>query len=101
MLLSRAVAACAVLAGSSDRLPLASFLVSIGEGVETNLMSTGEEGADFDLYSCSQKLVRSETGRRLPDLLCLGGSADAGLVPYMGEGVKEWRWNLAEVPGGW
>ncbi len=100
MLLSSAVAACAVLAGSLDRLPLASFLVSIGEGVETNLMRTGEEGADFDLYNCSQKLVRSETGSRLPDRLCLGGSADAGLVPYMGEGVKDWRWSPAEMPVG-
>jgi hypothetical protein len=71
---------------SSDRLPLAVRLVSItftGEGVDVNLVRIGEDGADFDLYNCSQKLVRSGTGRRLPDRRCLGGSADSGLEPNM------------------
>ncbi len=83
MLLSNAVAACVVLALSSVLFPLAVFLVSIGEGVVANLVRMGEEGADLDLYRCSQKLVRSDTGRRLPERFCLGGSAESGLVPYM------------------
>ncbi len=48
MLLSSAVAACVVLASSSDRLPLAVFRVSIGEGVLTNLTRTGDEGTDLE-----------------------------------------------------
>ncbi len=90
MLSSSTVAACAVLLWSSDRLALAVLLVSItftGDGVDVNLVRIGEDGADFDLYSCSQKLVRSDTGNRLPDRRCLGGSADCGLDPNM-----EGRW---------
>ncbi len=52
MLLSRVVAACVALLWSSDLLPLAVLLVSItltGEGVEVNLVRTGEDGADLDL----------------------------------------------------
>ncbi len=86
MLLSNVVAACVALLWSSDRLALAVRLVSItftGDGVDVNLVRIGEDGADFDLYNCSQKLVRSDTGRRLPDRRCLGGSADSGLEPNM------------------
>jgi hypothetical protein len=49
MLLSSAVAAWVVLSWSSDLFPFATRPVSIGEGVETILVRTGEEGADFDL----------------------------------------------------
>jgi hypothetical protein len=86
MLSSNRVAACVVLLWSSDRLALAVRLVSItftGDGVDVNLVRIGEDGADFDLYNCSQKLVRSDTGKRLPDRRCLGGSADSGLEPNM------------------
>jgi hypothetical protein len=92
------------LASSSDRLPLTVFLVSIGEGVLTNFVRTGDEGADLELYRFSQKLVRSDTGSRLPERLCLGGSADTGrLVPYMEGGVvagEVEEWKIGEVEEG-
>jgi hypothetical protein len=51
----------------------------------------GEDGADFEKYLVSQKLVRSETFSRLPDLHCLGGSAEnsfaVGSVLDPGKGV--------------
>jgi hypothetical protein len=39
-----------------------------GEGVEEYLSRTGEVGADWEWYLVVQKLVRSDTLRRLPDL---------------------------------
>jgi hypothetical protein len=60
-----------------------------GEGVEQYLRRTGEEGADWDWYLVSQKLVRSDTLKRLADRFCVGGSADwgldscNGLTPYI------------------
>ncbi len=65
------------------------FITLAGEGVEQYLRRTGEEGAEREWYLVSQKLVRSETFRRLADLLCVGGSADwgldklIGLIPYI------------------
>jgi hypothetical protein len=68
--------------------------------VLTNFVRTGEDGADLELYKCSQKLVRSDTGSRLPERLCLGGSADTGrLVPYM-EGREVGGWKIGEMEEG-
>ena len=86
----RTWAAWLVLGGCDPRLVLLSlvfsctggigprlvFITLAGEGVELNLRRTGEDGADWEWYLVSQRLVKSETFRRLADLLCLGGSAD-------------------------
>jgi hypothetical protein len=48
------------------------------------LVRTGEVGADWEWCLVSQKLVRSDTLNRLPDLFCVGGSADNGLVNCRG-----------------
>jgi hypothetical protein len=65
------------------------FIPLAGEGVVQYLSRTGEEGADWEWYLVSQKLVRSDTFRRLADLFCVGGSTDwglencSGLIPYI------------------
>ncbi len=70
-----------------------------GEGVEVNLVRIEEEGADLELYSCSQKLVRSDTGNRLAERFCLGGYADCGRDPDMGVEDGGWKANKALSAG--
>jgi hypothetical protein len=60
------------------------YITLAGEGVVQYLSRTGDEGADWEWYLVSQKLVRSDTFRRLADLLCVGGSADCGLDKLVG-----------------
>jgi hypothetical protein len=48
--------------------PRLVYIPLAGEGVVQYRSKTGEEGADWEWYLVSQKLVRSETFRRLADL---------------------------------
>ncbi len=64
--------------------PLRVIITLGGVGIVEYLVRMGEEGADLEKYLVSQKLVRSETLSRLPDLRCLGGSAEYGLVVWIG-----------------
>jgi hypothetical protein len=65
-----------LLVCEAGRGPLLVIIPLEDEGVVEYFSRTGEEGADWEWYLVSQKLVRSDTFIRLPDLFWLGGSAD-------------------------
>jgi hypothetical protein len=56
--------------------PLLVFIPLAGDGVVQYFRRTGEEGAEWEWYLVSQKLVKSDTLRRLAERFCVGGSAD-------------------------
>jgi hypothetical protein len=89
MLLSKAVAACYGFGLIVRPFPFGSPHVEHHLDWQRRggeLVRIAEDGADLELKSCSQMLVRSDMGNRLPDRFYLGGSADRGLDPDMGRG---------------